>query len=221
MLSMKTPSILARKPSTISKRGSYRGSAWRNWLLYFSVPCLIGLIRPANLNLIAHLSHGCYRLSQDVIEEVDFVQADRNFRTVGAQFQEKIGLEKVKFNFHATARHKVRSVRTLRPPWNTSTYNFESLNFQLGPLITSPKGILSQVVTRCFLNLTVALAMYDEALLERVRRRLKDISSKLKLMRVLPVGLHTYAVGTSTRRQATPQEIELLNREHLHVQQVH
>ncbi len=43
---IKTPSNISRKPGNCSmiNRKQMKGSEWRNWIIYFDVPCLMGLI---------------------------------------------------------------------------------------------------------------------------------------------------------------------------------
>ena len=213
LLHIKTPSRIARKPRSILHRSKFNGSEWRNWLFFYAVPCLTGLIHPDYVELMALLSHGCYLLSQDVIEQRDINEADRVLRRYATSFEEKFQRHRLKFNMHVTTSHKVHCVRKLGSPFAYTTYNFESLNSKMAKNVTSPKGAVIQVLTRSLLNLTVNIAQYDERLSEAVRERLKTILSKERLKRVREVGLNQYVVGRGTGRVPSAQEAEVLVRE--------
>ena len=44
LLKIKPPSKISRKPRNINTRGSWKTSEWRNWLLYYCLPCLKNII---------------------------------------------------------------------------------------------------------------------------------------------------------------------------------
>lgn len=216
LLSIKTPSRVSRKPRSIEKRGKYNGSEWRNWLFFYAVPCLTGLLEPEYVELIALLSHGCYLLSQDVMEPPDLIEADRVLRRFAAAFEEKFHRHRVKFNIHVTTSHKVHCVRMLGSPFAYSTYNSESLNRKLLNRVTSPKGAIMQIVTRSLLHLSVHTAQYDERLSEEVRERLNIILNKERLKKVLQVAPNQYVVGRGEAVMPSPQESAVLIREGFH-----
>lgn len=213
LLTIKTPSRISRKPRPIAKLASFNGTECRNWLLFYAVPCLTGHIDNEYVNLIASLSYACYLLSQDVIELRDINEADRLLQDFARSFEEKFGVEKMKFNLHVTTSHKVTSIRMLGPSWSNSTYNFESLNSKVVKTVTSPKGAIMQIVTRCLLNQTVHNATYDENLPHEVRNRVQEILSKTRLTRVEQVGPSLYVTGRGVNRVPTAQEAQVLQRE--------
>lgn len=65
MKTIKTPSGIARKPQDIKRRAEWKGSEWRNWLFYYSIPCLTGLIPQKYINHLAMLSFATFLLSQE------------------------------------------------------------------------------------------------------------------------------------------------------------
>jgi len=213
MLSIKTPSRISRKPRSIFKRSSYTGSEWRNWLFFYSVPCLLGLIKPEYLDILAGLSHACYLLSQDSIEPLQIEQADRLFQRVAMRFENLFGVGRLKYNFHVTTMHKVRSVRSLGNPFACSTYNFESLHRKVIGKVTSPKGAIMQIITRTMLHLTVHASQYDERLPEDIRIRVEEILNPYQLQKKRQVGHQMYVVGRGTEREVNVEEAEVLARE--------
>ncbi|KAE8742110.1 hypothetical protein FOCC_FOCC012384 [Frankliniella occidentalis] len=220
MLSIKTPSRISRKPRSIAKMSSYTGSEWRNWLFYYCVPCLLGLIKPEYLDILASLSHDCYLLSQDSIEPEHIDQTERLLRRVATRFENTFGVGRVKYNLHVTTMHKVRSVRNLGNPFAYSTYNFESLHRKVIGKVTSPKGAIMQVIIRSMLYFTVSASQYDERLPEDVRMPVEDILNPYQLQKVPQVGHHMYVVGRGTEREVDIEEAEVMAREGIHANNI-
>ncbi|KAK3912918.1 Halomucin, partial [Frankliniella fusca] len=220
MLSIKTPGRISRKPRSITKMSSYTGSEWRNWLFYYGVPCLLDLIKPEYLDILAALSHACYLLSQDSIEPQHIEHAERLFQRVATRFENTFGVGCLKYNLHVTTMHKVRCVRNLGNPFAYSTYNFESLHRKVIGKVTSPKGAIMQVITRSMLYLSVNASQYDERLSEDVRIRVQEILNPYQLQKVQQVGPHSYVVGRGNERQLHPDEVEVMAREEIQVNNV-
>lgn len=216
MLSQKTPQGISRKPRSIGKRSQYSGSEWRNWLFYYCIPCLLGLILPQYLDILAAYSHACYLLSKDSIEPQDFITADMLFHRVSVRFEQLFGVESLRYNLHVTTKHKVRCVQNLGPPYAYTTYNFESLLRVMIGKVTSPKGAHMQIVTRVLLHMCVYAAQYDQRLSEYVRLRIQDILNPYQLQRIHQVGEDIFLVGRGVPRATTHDEAEVLARENLH-----
>lgn len=215
LLKIKTPSRVSRKPRSILKRGNYNGSEWRNWLIFYAIPCLLGLIKPEYLDILASLSHACYLLSQDSIEPEEVNAAERLLLRVATSFERKFGVGRLKYNLHVTTKHKATCTRTLGSPWSYSTYNFESLNRQIIAKVTSPKGAAMQVVTRVLLQMMVYAAQYDERLSEEVRLRVEDILNPYQLKRIRRIGPHMHLVGRGDQRAPNIEEAAILARENI------
>ena len=217
LLLIKTPSRISRKPRSIDKRKNYNGTEWRNWLFFYGVPCMLGLIKVEYLDIFASLSHACFLLSQDSIELAEINIAERLLLRVARSFERTFGVGKLKYNLHVTTKHKVRSVRNLGNPVSYSTYNWESLNRKMIARVTSPKGAILQIVTRVLLHMTVYAAQYDQRLPEAVRLRIEDILNPYQLKIRRHVGPHTYLVGRGRERAANEVEAEVLAREGIDV----
>lgn len=46
---IKTPTRLSRRPRTLEELKNWKVSEWKNWLLYYAMPCLVGTDH-SNLN---------------------------------------------------------------------------------------------------------------------------------------------------------------------------
>lgn len=220
LLHIKTPSRISRKPRSILKRGSWSGTEWRNWLFFYAIPCLVGLIKARYLDILASLCYGCYLLSLDAIEPEDINRAELLLLRANHSFELIFGVGRLKYNFHLTTKHKVRSVRALGNPSLYSTYNYESLHRRMTDRVTSPKGILMQLVTRLMLHLVVQSSQFDERILENVRLRITEILNPYQLKKIREVAPHIFLIGRGRQRGATPEETAVFQQEGIHGQNI-
>ena len=178
---IKTPTHISRKPRSLSKRGKWKGSEWRNWLLYFGVPCLKGLLPNNNLvRLFALLSKAIFMLSRDSVTMDEVDEAERCLQQFAQDFQRIFGPGKMRFNVHVLL-HVARAVRMWGPLQYHSTFFFESLNGRLKKSIRSPKGAADQIINRHLLMSLVNTFTFDPELDAEVREELDFILSGLEI----------------------------------------
>lgn len=115
---IRTPSCISRKPGTcsITKRGSFTGTEWRNWTLYAAVPCLMDLIEPNYVRHFESLSRFAFILSQDIITNEDLDEANECITDYLIQFERYFGIEATRMNMHALP-HAIRSAQDLGGYW--------------------------------------------------------------------------------------------------------
>ncbi|KAE8737014.1 hypothetical protein FOCC_FOCC017527 [Frankliniella occidentalis] len=215
LLKILTPSLISRKPRSISKRRKYKGTEWRNWLLYFGIPCMDGLISNANMRLFSLLSKGIFILSSDSVTDNDIEVAHECLQRFVTGFQAMHGPEKMRFNIHIMV-HLAQAVRNWGPLHLHSTFPFESWNRRLRNNISSPHGAADQIVDRYLLESLVRKLPYDQELDEEVREELQNIASPYVMDNPLKIG-DVYFFGKRARpRPPTADEIALLHNENLH-----
>ncbi|GAB1868075.1 DUF4218 domain-containing protein [Camponotus japonicus] len=100
MRTIKTPTGIARKPQDIKRRAQWKGSEWRNWLFYYSIPCLTGLIPHKYINHLAMLSFGTFLLSQDEITRHEMNVAENCLLKYVTLFEEYFGIQHMYYNVH-------------------------------------------------------------------------------------------------------------------------
>ena len=66
---IKTPIHMSRKPRGIHTTAKWKASEWRNWLLFYAIPCLSGIIPGRYLRHFGLLSEAIFLLSRDIITE--------------------------------------------------------------------------------------------------------------------------------------------------------
>ncbi|KAK3933055.1 Halomucin [Frankliniella fusca] len=214
LLGILTPTLISRKPRSISRRGKYKGTEWRNWLLYFGVPCMTGLVSNANLRMFSLLSKGVFLLSRDSVTDNDIDVAQRCLLRFVTAFQDMHGPEKMRFNIHIMT-HLGEAVRNWGPLHLHSTFPFESWNGRLRKNISSPHGAAEQIVDRYLLESLVRKLPFDLELDEEVRQELNTMSSPYVMENPLKIG-DVYFFGKSAPpRPPTDDEVLALNNENL------
>jgi len=206
-LRVKFPTCLARKPRKISTYKRWRGSEFRNFLLY-GLPCLTGLVQDEIYDNLKRLANASFTLSKQSISDDDLTQAEEDLSVFLFEFQDLFGVEKMKFNVHVLT-HITDIVRTLGNLFVHSTYNFESWNHRLKTYVTSSWGTCDQVVFRLLLVTFVSCARFDNRIADRVRLSVESILLSTRLDTALHVG-EVYLLGKENRRPVTAEEVELL-----------
>lgn len=209
---IKTPTNISRKPGTckMSNRKQMKGSEWRNWIIYYAVPCLQGLILQTHITPIEYLSHGAFLLSQDIILPEHKLQAEHCFRRFLELNEELYGIERTKLNLHALT-HFGRSVSENGNLWCYSTFNFESWNHKIIQTVKSPKGALLQIVVRHLILSSLELAQHSlEYISPAIRAQLRRILKKRRMTRAHQFSQHVHLMGKFTMRPTTEEELQVL-----------
>jgi hypothetical protein len=218
--SIKAPREMSRKELVIESRGSWKGSQWRSWLINVGPQCLQGLVPQHYIQHFELLSYLAYLVTKKSID-IDELRG-RGSQCVllyVTQFQEKFGLGKMKYTIHVLL-HLIDSVLRYAQTWTCSTMNFESWNHRLLQSVTSPNGVMDQMIVRHLLSLQLNKSMFsEEDLSEDIVKKLHSILDKPRHDAAVRVGEH-YLLGQSSQRVPTPEEIELLPEEYLPCEQL-
>ena len=211
MQRIRTPTLMSRKPRSISKRNKWKGTEWRNWLLYFAVVCIHAYNNPVPrqvIDLFAILSKAIFLLSRDSISHDDIHEAEGCLFQFATRFQNIYGYEKMRFNVHIIL-HLASAVRKWAGLHLHSTFPFESLNGKFKKYVKSPNGAINQIVNRYLLfSLTFMLSLHPD-LDEEVVEEIDFILSGNLLPNPDRVG-NAYLFDYVQQRAPTPEEGQLL-----------
>lgn len=148
LLKIKPTSEIQRAPRVLkSKRNKWKASEWRSWLLFYSIPCLTGILDNELLDSFKLFVKSVHKLLCPQITEDELMQCEIDILTFVHDCQDFYGNAFMTFNVH-TLLHMVKSVRKNGPLWATSAFIFESNLFYYKQNITGPKGVINQVVNR-------------------------------------------------------------------------
>ena len=205
---IKTPTHISRKPRAVTERAKWKGTEWRNWLLYCAIPCLHDIISDHILRHLGLLSRAVFILTRDIITDEDLQDADHCLRQYVALFQERYIPQNMRFNIHIL-EHVVAAVRFWGPLWAHSTCQFESWNHRLAKTVKSPNGAIDQMSFRYLMNAIVNSVDTDETISDAVKEVVKLIKKGPPLPNALPVA-GAVVFGKSAYRVPHGQEVQLL-----------
>lgn len=148
---IKPPLSFSRLPRSITERSFWKASEWKFWLLFYSVPCLDGVLPRTYLRHLSDLSQSVFLLLQPIVTEGDIKHSQRLLSVFAEQMPSLYGQASETFNVHQLL-HIPKSVRMLGPLWATSTFPFESNNKNILNLVTAAKAVPMQIAERCVMH---------------------------------------------------------------------
>ncbi|XP_033114024.1 uncharacterized protein LOC117114465 [Anneissia japonica] len=177
---IKPPSVISRVPREISKRKSWKASEWHNWLMYFSLPCLQGLLPGPYLSHYSALVEAMFLLMQKSVSPADVNRADELLWAFVVQIQALYGSYAMKYNIHSLT-HLAKSAKLWGPLWAHTCFPLESAN-ALVKTLHGNRGIPQQVMHNFLMDkaLPVFQEMFDisastEQFLETLNKKRKPV----------------------------------------------
>ncbi|KYQ58835.1 hypothetical protein ALC60_02163 [Trachymyrmex zeteki] len=144
LLQMKPPTELTRTPRSIIERKLWKGSEWKNYLLYYSIPCLKNIMAERYVKHWFLLVFSMHIFLKKKIYNEEFAAAEVAIRTFVFEIDELYGIEYYKFNCHLML-HIPESVRRFGALWASSTFPFEHYNGVLSKMFKSSHAIPEQI----------------------------------------------------------------------------
>ena len=151
LLAIRPPQDISRTPRTLSDAKQWKASECRNWLLYYSVPTMLGIISTKYLEHWCLLVNAIYSLLQDEIHVESIVAAECSLMAFVQGTETLYGEEHMSSNVHSLL-HLGDCVRSFGPLWAVSAFPYEGFMMKLKQLF-SGTTYLSQQVANNFLIL--------------------------------------------------------------------
>lgn len=145
LTSIQPPNNLTRAPRSLSHRRFWKGSEWRSWLLFYSLPCLVGVLKDVYLRHWLLLVHGLSLLLSESISEIDIVNANIMLAKFVLLVDRYYGRTHLTYNVHQLL-HAAGTVRNWGPLWANSTFMYESFNGMLLKMFHGTQGVPLQVI---------------------------------------------------------------------------
>lgn len=213
--SFRIPSFMQRMVRSISEFVRFwKGHEYKAWLLYYSVPCLQGILDDKYFEHYLLLVLGISLLSQSDIrpEEVDV--ASRALHEFVGRFAELYEPKYMSSNVHQLL-HLAENVRQFGPLRTTSCFPFEDLNGKLKKLVHGSKAAQLQICTGLskYLHITT---LKDEYIREGgpAQKFCHELSSKFGKMKRFRVDDGVYIVGKCNELNSPgPDIVRLYQRE--------
>ncbi|CAN8029864.1 unnamed protein product, partial [Ixodes persulcatus] len=151
LLSQKPHQCFNRPPRSVRVRKYWKAVEWESWLIYYSLPCLTGILPRQYLEHFALLASALYDLLKSVVSKQDVDRSTEKITRFVVMTQYLYGEAQMTSNVH-TLLHIPKSVLLHGPLWALSCFEFESNMGQLLKLVSSAKGVPYQIMSRIFLR---------------------------------------------------------------------
>lgn len=125
------PYIIHRLPRILSNNyHHWKASELRNWLLFYSLPCLLDLLPSVYLTHFSCLVEATYILLSEGLSFQDLERADVLLRKFVSNVQKLYGDNAMSLNVH-NLTHLTHFVKQWGPLWGWSCFAFESFNGEI------------------------------------------------------------------------------------------
>ncbi|XP_049271227.1 uncharacterized protein LOC125758252 [Rhipicephalus sanguineus] len=158
LMGIKPPHSFTRLPRSLKERCHWKASEWRSWLLFYAVPCCLGILPQRYLNHFMLLAEGIFVLLQEELTESQLLRAGRLLQDFVSRTLTLYGPRMMTFNHHQLL-HLVTAARNFGPLWAHSAFVFEHGNGKVLRTVTSAKGVPQQVLERMVMLQQLELAM--------------------------------------------------------------
>ncbi len=211
------PSEFSRPPRSIKKHLKYwKASEFRNWLLFYSLPLLLGHLPSLYWHHYALLVCALHILLKDRISLSQLDAADQLLHDFYKLYAELYGESSCTHNLHLLS-HLSKYVRLWGPLWTHSAFGFESKNGQLKHLYHGKNNIVNQLLFNVDVSLTLQLVhphlVRSES--ERTMEYIDRVSHIAPRSNMTHISQHTYAVGQIRVTTVTTEQSEALDSEGL------
>ncbi|KAL1447832.1 hypothetical protein MTO96_044210 [Rhipicephalus appendiculatus] len=155
LMGIKPPHCFTRFPRSLKERCHWKASEWRSWLLFYAVPCCLGILPHRYINHFMLLVEGIFMLLREELTESQLLHAGRLLQDFVSRTLTLYGPRMMTFNHHQLL-HLVTAARNFGPLWAHSTFVFEHGNALMvsspapeAVATTDSAGELPSDVSRC------------------------------------------------------------------------
>ncbi|XP_063971106.1 uncharacterized protein LOC129260048 [Lytechinus pictus] len=201
--SLRPPSIIVRAPRRISERKFWKASEWYAWLLFYSVPCLKGVLPLQYWQHLVVLVEASFILLQKSISIDDINKCDILLFSFVCRCQLLYGAAAMTFNVHSLT-HLAKGVYHWGPLWTHSCFPFEAANWRVKRQLHGTRGVLMQVITK-FLTIHTLPFFIDS---HNISHRVKTFAGNMLNIQIRGTGEepNVQALGCGRSKFCTEEE---------------
>lgn len=143
---IKPSHFITRSPRTITDHLKFwKAAEVRSWIFYYSVPCIMDLLKPVYFYHYCALLEAMYLMCQSSISEADLQRSERLLNYYVFMFDSLYEARYVTLNMHSLL-HLPQTVREIGPLWCHSCFAFEDANGDLLKMFHGTMHIDLQIV---------------------------------------------------------------------------
>lgn len=182
LLAMKPPTCMGKVPRGLAERNMWNASEWLQWLIFYSLICLNGVLPQKNYENLALFVAAMEILLQDCISPAMLREAKKLLTKFVFWFENLYGKQYMHYNIHLL-RHLADNVENWGPIWADSTFPFENQNRLLMQMKKSNYRIAEQIVHRLMIYQQIPLLANEDCVSKDVvdfcnglhKKRLKKV----------------------------------------------
>lgn len=213
LLYIKPPKETRHRTRPLSDWNYFSMRQWENFILFYSVPVLHGILPAKYLKHWMLFVQACHILLRSKIKRTLLQEAEKCLIEFVRGVEEYYSLKHMTYNVHILL-HLVQNVRNWSAAWCLSTYPFESENGKLKRVIFSSMGIPHQVIRVICRDQALSI-LRARVSNEKTEKYEKDLTSK-ELLKCIYVQ-DMKCLGSKTKFTPTDQEFFLCERHGLDV----
>lgn len=207
LLSIKPPTCIGKIPRSINERNMWKASEWLNWLIFYSLICLRGVLPQKYYNNLALFVSAMCILLQDSITNTMLETARVLLIKFVFSFQSLYGKKYMHYNVHLLL-HLTSTVKNWGPLWADSTFPFENQNKLLLQMKKNYHQIAKEIVNKLLIYQQIPLLENENCISVKIKKFCNDLSTKsLKIfVRIKDCML----LGRGKINNFSPEEIDCL-----------
>ncbi|XP_037502213.1 uncharacterized protein LOC119376472 [Rhipicephalus sanguineus] len=144
LLSLTPPREVKRMPRSLKERKWWKAKELENWILFYSLPVLEGILERKYLQHWACLVESLHLLLEEHLFTCDLAIAEKYLLEFHIKTEVLYGKESMTYNMHQVT-HLAKSVHQWGPLWSHSAFPFESGNGSLKSTVKATNGIPHQI----------------------------------------------------------------------------
>ncbi|XP_049272799.1 uncharacterized protein LOC125758995 [Rhipicephalus sanguineus] len=144
LMAIRPPKDVKRLPRPTKERKWWKAKELENWILYYSIPVLDGILDRRYLQHWACMVEALHIMLQCSIETSELTRAEKLLLEFHVRSEMHFGKAFMTYNMHQLT-HIVKSIRDWGPLWAHSAFPFESGNGSLKEAIKAANGIPHQL----------------------------------------------------------------------------
>ena len=208
LLKQKPPNEFTRAPRSLKKHISYwKASELRNWLLFYSLPLLLGFLLSLYWHHYALLVCALHILLGKTVTLVQVDAAEQMLKDFSDLFPELYGQRGCTANFHLLS-HLPKYVHLWGHLWTHSTFSFESKSGCLKRIVHGNSDIIHQLLFN--IDVTHTLQQVHRKLIEHDSQEtvsyIEQLSHLTPRSNMKCIGDHMYIVGKCKLIIPTPRD---------------
>lgn len=144
LMQVKPPSFISRLPRSLAEVTHYKAAELKNFLLFYSLPCLFGVLPDDQYHHLTLLVYAIYSMLKDRISAEDIHDSRKKVMEFVLNLPVLYGERYLTSNIHLLL-HLTDKVEDLGPLWCSSCFYFEDFNGQLRRLFHGTQSIETQI----------------------------------------------------------------------------